>query len=379
MKHLLVTNDFPPKVGGIQTYLWELWRRLDPAAVTVLATPHAGTAEFDAAAPFEIRRTRDPVLLPHVGLIRHVNRVAAEVGADLVVLDPALPIGAIGPALDRPYALVLHGAEITLPGRLPLTSQVLGAVLRRAELVIAAGGYPLAEAERAAGGALPSVVVPPGVDVDRFVPLAGADRAAARARLGLPVDATIVTSISRLVPRKGMDVLIRAAARLAPSRPDLFVAIAGSGRDDTRLRRLATELGAPVAFMGRLPEEDLATFHACGDVFAMLCRDRWFGLEQEGFGIVFLEAASCGVPALAGRSGGSHEAVANGETGTIVDRPADVVAVAEALEDLLARSDRGVLGAAARKRAETEFAYDLLAARLGDALGCSSVVPEAVT
>ncbi len=376
MRHLLVTNDFPPKVGGIQTYLWELWRRLDPNAVTVLATPHAGAADFDAAAPFEIRRTRDPVLLPHPALIRQVNRLAREVDADMVVLDPALPLGAIGPALDRPYGLVLHGAEITLPGRLPLSSGALGAVLRRAELVIAAGGYPLAEAEHAAGSALPSVVVPPGVDVDRFVPLAPADRASARTRLGLPADATIVTSISRLVPRKGMDVLIRAAARVAPSRPDLFVAIAGSGRDDARLRRLAVELGAPVAFMGRLPEADLATFHACGDVFAMLCRDRWFGLEQEGFGIVFLEAASCGVPQLAGRSGGSHEAVADGVTGTIVDRPGDVVAVAEALEALLARPDRAAMGRAARTRAETEFAYDLLAARLGDALGCASVVPE---
>ena len=132
MRHLLVTNDFPPKVGGIQTYLWELWRRLDPNAVTVLATPHAGAADFDAAAPFEIRRTRDPVLLPHPALIRQVNRLAAEVDADLVVLDPALPLGAIGPALDRPYGLVLHGAEITLPGRLPLSSGALGAVLRRA-------------------------------------------------------------------------------------------------------------------------------------------------------------------------------------------------------------------------------------------------------
>ena len=108
----------------------------------------------------------------------------------------------------------------------------------------------------------------------------------------------------------------------------------------------------------------------------MLCRDRWFGLEQEGFGIVFLEAASCGVPQLAGRSGGSHEAVADGVTGTIVDRPGDVVAVAEALEGLRARPDRAAMGRAARTRAETEFAYDLLAARLGDALGCASVVPE---
>lgn len=370
VRHLLVTNDFPPKVGGIQSYLWELWRRLDPADVTVLTTPYRGAAEFDAAAPIDIRRTLDPVLLPHPGLGLHIRRLADEVDADLVVLDPALPLGALGPFLGRPYALVLHGAEITLPGRLPGSSQLLGSVLRGAQMVVAAGGYPLAEAERAAGASLPSVVVPPGVDVDRFVPIGSDERRATRRRLGLPEDATLVTSISRLVPRKGMDVLIDAAARLAPSHPELMVAIAGSGRDDARLRRRAADRGAPVAFMGRLPEDDLAAFHAAGDVFAMLCRDRWMGLEQEGFGIVFLEAASCGVPQLAGRSGGSHEAVADGVTGTVVDRPSDVVAVAEALDDLLNRSDRVQLGEAARHRAVDEFAYDRLARRLADALGC---------
>jgi len=368
--HLLVTNDFPPKVGGIQSYLWELWRRLPADDVTVLTTPYEGAVAFDAAAPFRIDRTPDPVLLPHPLLARRINRLAAEVGADLIVLDPALPLGAIAPMLDRPYAVVLHGAEITVPGRLPLTRQLLGSVVRGAEFVIAAGGYPLAEAERAAGRELASVIVPPGVDIDRFVPLDRQARSAARQRFGLPVDGTIVTSISRLVPRKGMDTLIRAAARLAPGRPDLTVAIAGKGRDDGRLRTLAAELGAPVAFMGRIDDDDVAAFHACGDVFAMLCRDRWFGLEQEGFGIVFLEAAACGVPQVAGRSGGSHEAVAAGLTGTIVDRPADVIDVANAIDALLSSPDRNEMGNAARRRAVEEFSYDLLADRLAAALGC---------
>jgi phosphatidylinositol alpha-1,6-mannosyltransferase len=164
-----------------------------------------------------------------------------------------------------------------------------------------------------------------------------------------------------------MDVLIAAAARLAPGHPDLLVAIAGSGRDRSRLERLATRLGAPVAFMGRIAEDDLAAFHACGDVFAMLCHDRWFGLEQEGFGIVFVEAAACGVPQVAGRSGGSHEAVDDGVTGLVVDRPRDVVDVAEAIAALLDR-DRAAMAAASRARAVGEFAYDLLAHRLAAAL-----------
>ncbi|NLA36291.1 MAG: glycosyltransferase family 4 protein, partial [Actinobacteria bacterium] len=366
------TNDFPPKVGGIQSYLWELWRRLPPESTTVLCTPHRGAEAFDAASPIRIERTRDPVLLPHPGLIRRIDALAAEVDADLVVLDPVLPIGAVGPRLERPYGLVVHGAEITLPGRLPGSRQLMGSILRGADLVIAAGGYPLAEAERCAGRPLPSVVIPPGVDTDRFVPLSDAERDAARRRFGLPPDATLVSCVSRLVPRKGFDMVIRAAARIAPGRPDLYVAIAGAGRDEARLKKLATELGAPVAFMGRLADEDLAAFHGCADVFAMLCHDRWMGLEQEGFGIVFLEAAACGVPQLAGRSGGSHEAVADGLSGVIVDHPRDVVAVSQALAQLVDRPDRSDLGTAARQRAVAEFSYDLLAERLAEALGCAA-------
>lgn len=364
MRHLLVTNDFPPKIGGIQSYLWELWRRLPSDGTTVLTTPHAGSAEFDAAAGFRIERTADPVLVPHPLLATRINRLAAEVDADLVILDPVLPVGALGPALDRPYALILHGAEIALPGRLPISRSALGAVLRRAEFVISAGGYPLAEAERAAGVTLRSIVVPPGVDVDRFVPLDSTDRAAARSRFGLPPSGTIVTSVSRLVPRKGMDVLVRAAARLAPGHPDLTVAIAGTGRERQRLQRLAASLGAPVAFMGRVSDDELVEFHQCGDLFAMLCRDRWGGLEQEGFGIVFLEAAACGVPQLAGRSGGSHEAVSDGVTGSVVDHPGDPVEVAEQLHAMLGSPKLAEMGRAARERAVAEFSYDLLAARL---------------
>src|SRR5690606_19654786 len=135
----------------------------------------------------------------------------------------------------RPYGVVLHGAEVTVPGRLPGTQQLLRRVLRGAREVISAGGYPAAEAERAAGGPLPLTIVPPGVDPERFRPLDDEAKAKARARLQLPEEGRLVVSLSRLVPRKGMDVLIQAAARLAPGRPDLTVAIGGSGRDRPRL------------------------------------------------------------------------------------------------------------------------------------------------
>jgi phosphatidyl-myo-inositol dimannoside synthase len=371
VSHLLVTNDFPPKIGGIQTLLWELWRRLEPCDFAVLTTPHPEAADWDAAQPFRVERTTEPVLVPHPGLVRRIHRMAEDTGARTVVLDPALPLGLLGPRLRLPYQLLLHGAEITVPGRLPAARAALRHVLVGAERVIAFGGYPATEAERAAGGRLPLVVVPCGIDTARFRPLATDDRLAVRRRYGLG-DGPLVLSLSRLVPRKGMDVLIEAGARLAGQVEGLQVAIGGDGRDRRRLETRASRLGAPVTFLGRVPEHDLADVYAAADVYAMLCRNRWAGLEQEGFGIVFLEAAAAGVPQVAGRSGGAAEAVLHGETGLVVDDPTDVDAVTAALGELL--SDDGLrarMASRSRDRACSEFDYDRLAPRLAAAIAGS--------
>jgi len=284
------------------------------------------------------------------------------VGATVVLLDPALPLGALGPALGLPYGVVVHGAEVTLPARMPGSRPVLRRVLRGAVSVVAAGGYPAAEATRLAGRGLPVQVVPPGVDVDRFRPLSPEDKRRARADAGLPVDGRLVVGMSRLVPRKGFDVLIAAAALLSPTRPDLTVALAGAGRDHPRLERLITATGAPVRLLGFVADAAMPALLGSADVFAMPCRSRWGGLEQEGFGIVFLEAAACGVAGVAGASGGSHEAVESGQTGFVVSRPGDPVAVAGALARLLDDADLcRAMGATARRRAEQLFSYDRLA------------------
>ena len=369
MTHLLVTNDFPPKVGGIQSYLWELWRRLPADEFAVLTTAHDGARAFDADQPFRVERTTERLLLPRRRLVRRIDRLAAEIDAALVLLDPALPLGLVGPRLERPYGIVAHGAEIAVPGRLPGSAALLGRVLRGAGHVIAAGRYPAAEAQRAAGRDLPLTVVPPGVDVGRFRPLDATRCGAARERFGLAADGLLVVGVSRLVPRKGFDVLIEAAARLVPAYPRLEVAISGAGRDRRRLERLAEQRQAPVRFLGRVPNDDVPALLACADVFAMACRTRWAGLEQEGFGIVFLEAAACGVPQVAGDSGGAAEAVVDGETGLVVRRPDRADDVAAALSRLLDDQPlRARFGAAARGRAEATFAYDLLAGRLHAAL-----------
>jgi phosphatidylinositol alpha-1,6-mannosyltransferase len=369
MKHLLVTNDFPPKIGGIQSLLWEWWRRLPEDRFAVLTSPYRGAAAFDAEQRFLIRRTPEPVLLPHPLMVQRVNRMAAEFGAELVVLDPAVPLGLIGPSLRLPYDVVLHGAEVTVPGRLPVSRQVLAYVLRGARHVIAGGGYPAAEAERAAGRALPITIVPPGVDTERFRPLTAVERTAARTEFGLPDDAQVIVCISRMVPRKGFDMAIRAAAALRDKHPDLIVAISGGGRDEARLRRLATDVGAPVTFLGRVTNEQLPRLYGCADLYSMLCRNRWAGLEQEGFGIVFLEAAACGVPQVGGDSGGASDALLDGITGLLAKHPDDLGEVVELYDTLLSdQSLRLRMATASRQRVETEFSYDLVAARLGRAL-----------
>lgn len=368
-RHLLVTNDFPPKVGGIQSLLWEWWRRLPADEFAVLTSPYKGAFEWDAEQAFRVERVRESVLLPHPLMVKRVNDLARDFGADFVVLDPAVPLGIIGPRLELPYAVVLHGAEVTVPGRLPASRQVLGRVLRGAVHCIAAGTYPAAEARHAAGRDLPTTVVQPGVDTERFRVLDANERVAARQRFGIAPDAELIVGVSRLVPRKGFDTAISAVARMARARPNLELVIAGAGRDEGRLARLARDQGAPVRFLGRVPFEDLPALYGCADVFAMLCRNRWLGLEQEGFGIVFLEAAACGVPQVAGASGGAAEAVDDGVTGLVVSDPDNVDQVVAAFERLLDDGAlRASMGAAARTRAVNQFSYEVLSERLWNTL-----------
>ena len=371
IKHLLVTNDFPPKVGGIQNYLWELWRRLPPADFTVLTSPYKGASEFDRAQPYRVVRTPEPVLLPSPLMVRRVNALARAEGAKLAVLDPAVPLGLVGPYLDVPYAVALHGAEVTVPGRLPVSRQALAHVLGRATLLIAGGAYPSDEARRAQKNLPPSIDVPPGVDSSRFAPLDVPGRVAARERFKLKPEAPVVLSVSRLVPRKGMDVLIEAAGRLRSSGefPGLEVVIAGEGRDRGRLERLISKRSAPVRLLGRVSDAELPNLYGAADIFALCCRGRWGGLEQEGFGIVLLEAAAAGLACVAGDSGGASDAVADQHTGLVVAKPDDSAELAGVLARLLRNPGEAArMGTQGRLRAMRSFSYDLLAERLRDGL-----------
>ncbi len=367
-RHLLVTNDFPPKVGGIQSYLWELWRRLDPSEFCVYTTPYEGAVLFDAQQNYRVERSPEPWLGPFPHLVKRINALATEHEAEIIIVDPAVPLGLIAPAFDLPYAVVLHGAEVTIPARIPGSRQALRRVLRNAKFVISAGEYALAEAELCAGQPLQSVVIPPGVDTDRFVPFDEVQRRRARNKFGIAESEIVIATVNRLVPRKGMDLLVSAVATAAETVPQLRCIIGGSGREFERLQDQIQGLSAPVQMLGRIDDADVVDLYGAADLMAMLCTSRWKGLEQEGFGIVFLEAAAAGLAQIAGRSGGAAEAVLDQQTGLVVD--AEVSAqVVEAIISLATNPElRRSYGRAARQRAVDQFDYDKLAAELDQAI-----------
>lgn len=370
---LLVTNDFPPKLGGIQSYLGELWSRLDPSSTVVLtASSDPAAPDHDAASRARglvVERVRARTLyLPSPATRRAVDAAVLRHRPELILYDPAIPLGLLGRRSGIPYGVVLHGAEVAIPARLPGVSGVLRQVLRGAAAVVCAGGYPEKEARRVVGDLAGVVQVPPGVDTSFYAPMDEEARRAFRSAQGVGDAEALVVSVGRLVPRKGLDVLIEAVAR-SEARASIVLALAGTGRDAARLRRVAESSGVRVRFLGRVGEEDKVAWLGAADLFAQPCRSRWLGLEQEGFGIAFLEAAACGAPQLAGRSGGSAEAVEDGVTGAVVDDPRDPAAVASALDRLLADRDRlAAMGRDSRARALASFDYDRLAVRLAEGL-----------
>ncbi len=369
MRHLLVTNDYPPKVGGIQSYLWEIYRRLPQDKVVVYTTPHPDSESFDQKQTHKIIRSKQRVLLPTRQVANQIRSLAEVENIDFIMYDPAVPIGILGPKIGIPYGVILHGAEVTIPGRVPIARSLIANVLQHAKLVVTAGDYSTKEAIRAAKQNLPVCVIPPGVDVDRFKPLDERARSTVRERFNFKDDDEVILTLSRLVPRKGMDVLISATSELMKTRPRVHLLIAGTGRDLRRLKALAQSTNAPVTFLGFVSDDEVSELYGMADVFGMICRVRWGGLEQEGFGIVFLEAAACGVPQIAGRSGGADEAVLEGETGFVVDDPTDSNAVKQALEKLLTDSEtKQEMGRNSRARAEKEFSYDYLAIKYWEAL-----------
>ncbi|MDP9341163.1 MAG: glycosyltransferase family 4 protein [Actinomycetota bacterium] len=361
---LVVTNDFPPRVGGVQQYVFNVVRHLPPERVAVVAPNWPGWREHDAALPFPVYRFPPTFLWPTGELAAKVRSVARENGSEVVLFGHGLPLGLLGPGLERrglPYVVATHGAEYWF-ALLPGLATGLRVATSRASRVLAISRFTARVVRTAVPLRVPVSLLPPGVDPERFRPdVSGQD---VRRAHGLG-DRPLVVCVSRLVPRKGQDVLIRAMPRILRRVPDAVLLIVGGGPDRPRLEGLAAGLPpGSVAFAGEVPDADLPAHYAAGDVFAMPCRSRLAGLEVEGFGIVFLEAAATGKPVVAGDSGGAAEAVQDGETGLVVDGRHEG-AVAEAVAALLSDPARAAdLGKAGRARVDRWFTWPRLTGRL---------------
>ncbi|WP_225831155.1 glycosyltransferase family 4 protein [Streptomyces sp. NK08204] len=378
-KTLIVTNDFPPRPGGIQAFLHNMALRLDPGQLVVYASTWKrsregveATAAFDAEQPFTVVRDRTTMLLPTPQATRRAVGLLREHGCTSVWFGAAAPLGLMAPALRAAGAKRLvattHGHEAGW-AQLPAARRLLRRIGESTDTITYLGEYTrsriaTALTSRAAGR---MVQLPPGVDEKTFHPGSGGEEV--RARLGL-TDRPVVVCVSRLVPRKGQDTLIRAMPRILAAEPDTVLLVVGGGPYERDLRRLARETGVAgsVRFTGAVPWAELPAHYGAGDVFAMPCRTRRGGLDVEGLGIVYLEASATGLPVVAGDSGGAPDAVLDGETGWVVrgDRVEDTAdRVVVLLRDQELRRRMGERG---RQWVEEKWRWDLLAEKLKELL-----------
>ncbi|MBX9978595.1 MAG: alpha-(1-2)-phosphatidylinositol mannosyltransferase [Mycobacterium sp.] len=378
---LLVTNDFPPRRGGIQSYLGEFVNRLVDSgthSVTVYAPKWKGAEAFDEAADsagYRVLRHPTTLMLPVPTVDARMRRLIDDNDIDTVWFGAAAPLALLAPRARQAGATRVlastHGHEVGW-SMLPVARSVLRSIGDHTDVVTFVSRYTRSRFAPAFGPSAALEYLPPGVDSDRFRPDPAA-RAELRKRYRLGERPTVVC-LSRLVPRKGQDMLIKALPAIRRRVPGAALVIVGGGPYLETLGKLARdcEVEDHVTFTGGVPGDELPAHHAMADVFAMPCRTRGAGMDVEGLGIVFLEASATGVAVVAGDSGGAPEAVQHNKTGLVVDGNS-VDEIGEAVTELLIDRDRAAaMGAAGRDWVRSEWRWDLLAARLEKLLGAQS-------
>lgn len=370
---LLVTNDFPPRRGGIQSYLGDFVNRLVDTGthgITVYAPKWKGAQAFDEAAQttgYRVVRHPTTLMLPVPTVDTRMRRLIEEHDIDTVWFGAAAPLALLAPRARQAGAKRVlastHGHEVGW-SMLPVARSVLRSIGDHTDVVTFVSRYTRSRFARAFGPNAALEYLPPGVDSDRFRPNPAA-RAELRQRYRLG-DRPTVVCLSRLVPRKGQDMLIKALPSIRRRVDGAALVIVGGGPYLETLRKLARdcEVEDHVTFTGGVPGDELPGHHAMADVFAMPCRTRGAGMDVEGLGIVFLEASATGIPVVAGDSGGAPEAVQHNKTGLVIDGNS-LDEISEAVTELLTDRDRAAaMGAAGRDWVRTQWRWDLLAERL---------------
>jgi phosphatidylinositol alpha-1,6-mannosyltransferase len=368
---LLITNDFPPRPGGIQQFVHNLAVRQAPGSLVVYASRHPGWEKFDAEQPFAVVRESTSMLLPTPPVARRAAEIARDYECDRLVFGAAAPLGLLAAGLrqrariERSVAIT-HGHEVGWAA-LPGARRLLRRIARGSDIVTYLGEYTRVRLARAIGELTTLERLAPGVDTDAFHPTVSG--LAVRQRYGLQ-DRPVIVCVSRLVRRKGQDSLVRALPAIRRRIPDTALLLVGDGPYRPTLETMAREEGVAehVVFTGSVHWPELPGHYAAGDLFAMPCRTRRAGLDVEGLGIVYLEASATGLPVVGGDSGGAPDAVLEGETGFVVPgRDSD--ALVDRITAILADQSLGKrMGEAGRAWVEAQWRWDIQAARLASLL-----------
>ena len=359
----MVTSSFLPGHGGIESYLAELCGSLAPR-LAVLAPPRRDGKELPRDLAYTTVPGPNSMLWPGRSVERAVIAEARRMGTDRILFGTPWPLALLGPRLRSAglrYAAIIHGAELLVPGAVPFVRARLARALAEADLLLPVSDYTAAATVRLlekVGLAVPPMTnLRARVDLARFRP--DAHSASIRSRMGIDPKAKVILSFGRLVERKGVHRMIEAMPEISRRVPEALYVVGGTGPEEKRLRRLADKTSARVLFAGRVPDDDAPALYATADVFALPVVDRWFGLEIEGLGVVLLEAAACGTPCVTGRSGGTPEAVLDGETGYVVDatEPSQLI---ERTVALLTDPERAArMGAAGRRHVAANFSTEI--------------------
>jgi phosphatidyl-myo-inositol dimannoside synthase len=340
-KTLFITNDFGPRAGGIETFVHGLIERLPKGSVIVYTSAQPKTADFDALwlqkYGVEVIRDRSKILLPTPRVIKICQRIIKERKITRVAFGAAAPLGVMARAMRKAGAekivALTHGHEVWW-AKVPPFSFAIRLMSKEIDSLTYLGNYTRGEISRALSKRDVSklVQIAPGIDVDHFVPT---DSNKLRAELGL-TDKSVIISVGRLVHRKGQDMLISSLPQIRTEVPNVHLVLVGVGPHQDYLEKLAAKLEVTdcITFIGRINYAELPKYICLGDIFAMPSRSRFFGLEVEGLGIVYLEASACGLPVVGGKSGGAPDAVLAGETGVVVDGT-NTLEIAQACIELL--------------------------------------------
>jgi phosphatidylinositol alpha-1,6-mannosyltransferase len=353
---LFVTNDFGPRAGGIETFVIGLIERRPFGQTIVYTSAQSGSEEYDktwkADYGVTVIRDRATILLPTPRVARNLSRIIKQSHIQVAAFGAAAPLGLLSASMKRAgirkTVALTHGHEVWWAKVFPFTL-----AMRRIGSSIDSLTYLGEFTQRAISRSLSKaaaqqmVKIAPGIDVDHFCPQ---DSTALRKELKLE-NKRVIVSVGRLVHRKGQDHLIQALPQILKSVPDAHILMVGQGPYLSHLQKLVARynLMDHVSFIGRIQYAQLPQYICAGDIFAMPSRSRFFGLEVEGLGIVYLEASACGLPVIAGSSGGAPDAVLDGVTGFVVDGENDGAIAAAAIRLLNDVDGAKAMGTAGRE------------------------------